>query len=59
MGVLAVILGTIGGICAAVGVVTAADIIPLISAQLTWTFWLMLSAILLLAFIAVNTRRYG
>jgi hypothetical protein len=51
----ALVLGIVGGICAVVGIVTAADIIPLIGAQLTWTFWLMMSAILLLATIALNT----
>ena len=52
MGAIAAIVGAIGGLCAVMGVITAAEIIPLIGAQFTWTFWLVLSAVLLLASIA-------
>ena len=52
MGAIAAIVGAIGGLCAVMGVITAAEIIPLIGAQFTWMFWLVLSAVLLLASIA-------
>ena len=51
MGMLAWILGILGGLCAVVGILTAAAVIPELAA-LTWMFWLALSAILLLACIA-------
>lgn len=57
MGTLAWITGTIGGICAVVGIITALEAIPLLGAQLTWIFWFVLSAILLLATIALALGR--
>ena len=59
MGVAAAIVGAIGGLCAVMGIVTAAEIIPLIGAQFDWMFWFMLSAILLLASIAFALGRTG
>ncbi len=59
MGAIAAIIGAIGGLSAVIGIVTALDIIPLIEAQLTWTFWFILSAILLLASIAFILARGG
>ena len=57
MGAMAAIVGALGGLCAVMGVITAAEIIPLIGAQFTWMFWLVLSAILLLASIALALGR--
>ena len=57
MGAIAAIVGAIGGLCAVMGVITAAEIIPLIGAQFTWMFWLVLSAVLLLASIAFALGR--
>ena len=57
MGAMAAIVGALGGLCAVMGVITAAEIIPLIGAQFTWTFWLVLSAVLLLASIALALGR--
>ncbi len=57
MGTLAWITGTIGGLCAVVGIITATEIMPLLGAQLTWIFWFVLSAILLLATIALALGR--
>ena len=57
MGMLAWIAGGLGGLCSVVGIVTAVEVIPLLGAQLTWTFWLALSAILLLASIAFAIGR--
>ena len=51
MGTLAWIFGTIGGLCAVMGIITAVKVIPEVAA-LTWMFWLVLGAILLLACIA-------
>ena len=57
MGAMAAIVGALGGLCAVMGVITAAEIIPLIGSQFTWMFWLVLSAILLLASIAFALGR--
>ena len=54
MGVTAAIIGIIGGLCAAVGIVTALEIFPPIVPELTWMFWFVLSAVLLLASIAIS-----
>jgi len=51
MAFLAWTFGILGGLCAVVGILTAVAVIPEVAA-LTWTFWLMVSAILLLACIA-------
>ena len=59
MGAMAAILGGIGGLCAAMGIVTAAEVIELLGAQFTWMFWFVLSAILLLASIAFAVGRSG
>lgn len=57
MGLTAVIVGVVGGLCAAMGIITAAEVIPLIMPQFTWNFWFMLSAIFLLASIAFAVGR--
>ena len=57
MGTIAAIIGAIGGLCAVMGIITAVEIIPLIGAQFTWTFWLMLATVLLLASIALGIGR--
>jgi len=51
MGVLAWILGILGGLCAIMGIITAVAVIPEF-ASLTWMFWFVLSSILLLGCIA-------
>jgi hypothetical protein len=57
MGLAAAIIGAIGGLCAVLGIVTIADVIPPMGEQYTWTFWFMLSAILLLGAIALAVGR--
>ena len=57
MGVLAAIIGAIGGLCAVMGIITAAGLILLIMPEFTWMFWFVLSAILLLASIALGLGR--
>jgi len=52
MGIAAGIFGGIGGLCAVMGIVTAAGIIPPVMPEFTWMFWFVLSAVLLLASIA-------
>lgn len=57
MGILAWIAGALGGLCAVMGIITAVEVIPLLGAELTWMFWLILSAILLLASIVFAVGR--
>ena len=59
MGIMTVITGAIGGLCAVMGIITAAEVIPLITPQFTWMFWFVLSAILLLGSIALALGRGG
>jgi len=56
MGVIAWIFGIIGGLCALMGIITAVGAISEIAA-LTWMFWFVLSAILLLICIAAAISR--
>ena len=57
MGLLALIFGFIGGLCAVVGITTAVGIIPQFGTELTWMFWLVVSAIMLLISIALAVGR--
>ncbi len=59
MGVIAAIIGVIGGLAAVMGICTAAGIAPLIAPQFTWTFWFALATILLLGSIALTLGRGG
>jgi len=59
MGMLAWFFGAIGGLCAVMGIITAADVIPILGAEFTTMFWMVLSAILLLASIAFAVGRSG
>ena len=59
MGTIAAIVGAVGGLCAAMGIVTAAEVILPLGAQFTWMFWFVLAAILLLASIAFAVGRGG
>ncbi len=59
MGAIAAILGAVGGLGAVLGIITAAEIIPPIGEQFTWTFWLMLATVLLLSSIAISFGRGG
>jgi hypothetical protein len=54
---LAWITGVFGGLCMAMGVVTAAEAVPLLSAEFTWLFWFGLSVILFLASIVFTLGR--
>ncbi len=57
MGMLAWILGTIGALGMLMGIGTALEIVPLLNAEFTWTFWFMLSTILILLSIAFAVGR--
>ena len=59
MGIMTAITGAIGGLCAVMGIITAVEVIPLITPQFTWMFWFVLSAILLLGSIAIALGRGG
>ena len=59
MGIIAAIIGSIGGLCAVMGIVMALELIPPIVEQFTWMFWFVLSAVLLLASIAFAVGRGG
>jgi len=51
------IAGIIGGLCMAMGIVTATKAIPLLGSELTWLFWFALSGILLLISIVFTLAR--
>ena len=57
MGITAAIIGAIGGLCAIMGIVTAAELIQPIMAEFTWMFWFVLAAVLLLGSIALAQGR--
>ena len=62
MDILAWVLGILGGLCAVMGVVTAvevtaAEIVPLLGTEMTWTFWFRLAGILFIACIAAAVAR--
>ncbi len=57
MGILALILGSLGGICAVIGIVTAAEVNLPLGAEFTAMFWLALSAVLLLGCVAAAVSR--
>ena len=59
MGILAWVFGILGGLCAVTGIITAAEVIPLLVTGFTAMFWLVLSAILLLACVAAAVSRSG
>jgi len=57
MGTIAAIIGGIGGLSAILGIITIFEVMAPLNEQLTWMFWFVLSAILLLASIAMNVGR--
>ena len=59
MGILALIFGILGGLCAAMGIITAAGVVPLLGVEFTLMFWMVLSVILLLSCIAFAVSRGG
>ena len=59
MGAVAAIVGAIGGLCAVMGIITAAEVIMPLGDQYTWMFWFVLSAVFLLGCIAFGVGRSG
>ncbi len=57
MGILAGIFGTLGGLCAVMGIITATGKIPSLGTEFTAMFWLTLGAVLLLGSIACAVSR--
>ena len=57
MGLAAAIIGAVGGLSAVMGILTILDVQMNIGDQFTWTFWLVLSAVLLLGSIALSLGR--
>ena len=51
---LTLIFTALGGICAVIGIITAVEVIPTFATELTWMFWLVVSAILILIGIAFS-----
>lgn len=56
MGMLALVFGILGGLCAVMGIITATAVVPEF-AGLSWMFWMVLSGILLLASIVFTLSR--
>ncbi len=57
MGIIAAILGGIGGLSAVLGIITALEVDLNIGDQFTTMFWFVLSVILLLGSIALSVGR--
>jgi hypothetical protein len=57
MGIAAVILGIVGTLCAAMGIVTAAAVIDPVMPEFTWIFWFALSGLFILGAIAFAVGR--
>jgi len=52
VGLLTLIFTALGGLSAVIGIITAVEVMPILATELTWVFWFVLSAILLLIGIA-------
>ena len=59
MGILALIFGILGGLCAVMGIITAAGVVLLLGVEFTSMFWMVLSVILLLICIAFAVSHGG
>lgn len=59
MGISAWVFGILGGLCAVMGICTAVGVVPLLGAEFTSMFWLVVSAIMLLGSIAFAVGRSG
>ena len=57
MGISAVILGIVGALCAAMGIVSAAGVIDPIMPEFTWVIWFALSGLFILGAIAFAVGR--
>ena len=60
MGILAAILGGVGALCAVFGIILAIDVFTIdLNSNLSWNFWLIVSAVLFLASITVTLSNKG
>lgn len=59
MGMLAWIFGFLGMLGMVMGIVTALEVAPMLTEQLTWLFWFLVSGLLLLICIAFAVGRGG
>jgi hypothetical protein len=60
MGIFALLLGLLGGMCGVMGILTAADVVPIVMPEFTWVFWFWVAAILMLSSIAsMLTKTFG
>lgn len=57
MTILAWVFGILGGLCAVMGIITAAGVDTLLNEEFTSSFWLALGAVLLLSCIAAAVSR--
>ena len=57
MGVLALILGILGGLCTIMSIITATEIILLVTPTFTAIFWLVLAGVLFVAAITCLVAR--
>ncbi len=57
MTILALVFGVVGVLCAAMGIVTAADVDTQLSAEFSSMFWLALATVSLLVCIAAAVSR--
>ena len=61
MGILALVLGIIGGLCAVMGIIIATEAVSLnlgAAALVDWMFWMILYAIIFLGCIAATASRH-
>ena len=52
MGIFALVLGILGGLCTIMGILVTLEFAPPIGSEFTWAWWFSLSMILFLAAIA-------
>ena len=57
MGVLALILGILGGLCTVTSIITAAQVIPMVFVGFTEIYWLGLAGVLFVAAITCLVAR--
>jgi hypothetical protein len=49
MGIFALVLGILGGLCTVMGILVTLEFAPAIGSEFTWAWWFSLSMILFLA----------
>jgi len=59
MGVLALVLGILGGLCTIMSIITATEVIPMVFVGFTDIYWLGLAGILFVAAITCLVARGG